>query len=174
MQAPSHSSPALVHSSPAPALPRDDSPGRHRLQKKSARGAYQPAASSPLHSSPPAAHGGYGAYGSPAPHRNSLPNSSPLREMPNYGYGSSPMGGGPRGGGYAGGSAYGAPASSPLANGNPPPIPAKIPLNRGQEEWSQGPSPMGMGMGMGGLEAEIRNIDIGSGGRRNRGGWRDI
>jgi hypothetical protein len=191
----SQSSPALVHgSSPVlPTQPQHADVGRHRLQKKSARGAYQPAASSPLHSSPTPAAGyghanGNGNYHSPSPHhRGSLPNSTPLREMPNYGYGSSPSSSGLRGGGggYNSGP-YGGPASSPLANATAPPIPAKIPLARGQEEWSPG-LPMGMPMAMnagmngrmnmGGLEAEIRNIDIGSG-RRVRGGggggWRDI
>jgi hypothetical protein len=33
---------------------------------------------------------------------------------------------------------------------------------------------MNGGMNMGGLEAEIRNIDIGSGRRVRGGGWRDI
>ncbi|KAA6411413.1 MAG: hypothetical protein FRX48_04693 [Lasallia pustulata] len=72
------------------------------------------------------------------PSRSSLPRASvseyPLREHENYGYNSSPT--------YA--------RNSPIG---PPPIPAKVPLPMGQEDY-----------GMNTLSEEISRIDIGVGG----------
>ena len=119
---------AVVH---APDNGSPNSGGRNRLQKKTHAATAQ-LASSPL-----------------VPTLNTTPRSSPLRsavsdyplrERENYGgYGSSPT--------YA--------RTSP---GNiPPPIPAKVPKDAGQEDWNA-------------LSEEMKSIDIGVGGgqRRNR------
>ena len=117
-----------VVTTPIHADPNDStsptSATRNRLQKKSRAAPAQPN-SSPI-----------------VPTLNttprSLPKSSaseyPLREHINYGHGNSPT--------YA--------RSSPTA---PPPIPAKMPLARGQEDW-----------GVDALSEEMRRIDIGVGG----------
>ena len=77
---------------------------------------------------------------SPAlPTTNDSPSmNSPLREHVNYGHGSSPM--------------Y--PRSSPSG---PPPVPAKIPVDRGQEDW-----------GSHALSEEMSRIDIGVGSGNSR------
>lgn len=109
---------------------------RARLQKKS-RVAMSHPTSSPLvpttNTSP----------------RNAMPRSPasdyPLREHENYGYNSSPT--------YANRS----------PGGMPPPIPGKVPIGSGQEDW-----------GMSALSEEMKRIDIGVGGgqrpRRSRYG----
>ena len=138
---PSASRPALSEVRPHPVTtpvyahgPDNGSPisgGRGRLQKKPHAATAQPA-SSPI-----------------VPTLNSKPRSSPLRsavsdyplrERENYGgYGSSPT--------YA--------RTSP---GNiPPPIPGKVPIHAGQEDWS-----------MSALSEEMKRIDIGVGGGQGR------
>ncbi len=138
---PSASRPALSevrpHSVTTPVYahgPDNGSPssgGRNRLQKKPHAAMAQPA-SSPI-----------------VPTLNTKPRSSPLRsavsdyplrERENYGgYGSSPT--------YA--------RTSP---GNiPPPIPGKVPIHAGQEDWS-----------MSALSEEMKSIDIGVGGGQGR------
>ncbi|KAI4199216.1 MAG: hypothetical protein LQ350_004772 [Teloschistes chrysophthalmus] len=63
----------------------------------------------------------------------------PLLEHENYGYGSSPT--------------YGRPSPS----GIPPPVPGKVPMGAGQEDWRRDP-----------LSEELSRIDIGVGGSRTR------
>ncbi|KAL8692792.1 MAG: hypothetical protein Q9218_002263 [Villophora microphyllina] len=63
----------------------------------------------------------------------------PLQEHENYGYGSSPT--------------YGRPSPS----GIPPPVPGKVPMGMGQEDWRRDP-----------LSEELSRIDIGVGGSRTR------
>ena len=83
------------------------------------------------------------AAGQPAssplvPTLNTTPRSSPLRERENYGgYGSSPT--------------YGGPSPSSV----PPPIPGKVPIGAGQEDWDTSA-----------LSEEMKRIDIGVGGGR--------
>lgn len=129
--------PAVEHSMSSPiypASPETASPasaGRVRLQKKSRTAMPQPA-SSPL-----------------VPTLNSTQRSSPLRssetsyplrERENYGgYGSSPT--------------YGRPSPGNI----PPPIPGKIPISGGQEDWDTSA-----------LSEEMRMIDIGVGGGQGR------
>ena len=117
---------ARSHSIPTPVYAHSaepstpTSPARYRLQKKSQMSPGQPA-SSPL-----------------LPTLNSTPRSlpraaaseSPLRERENYGYGNSPNHTGSRGG--------------------PPPLPAKVPIQAPQEDFSA-------------LSEEMKRIDIGVG-----------
>ncbi len=110
---------------------------RARLQKKSRGGMPQPA-SSPI----------VPTLNTTASRRPMPPSSAsdyPLRENENHGYGSSPT--------YA--------KRSP--GGFAPPIPAKVPIGSGQEDW-----------GMNALSEEMSRIDIGVGGgqrpRRSRYG----
>ena len=138
---PSTSRPALSEVRPHPVTtpiyahgPDNGSPssgGRNRLQKKSNAVTAQPA-SSPI-----------------VPTLNTKPRSSPLRsavfdyplrERENYGgYGSSPT--------YA-----------RISPGNiPPPVPGKVPIHAGQEDWS-----------MSALSEEMKSIDIGIGGGQGR------
>ncbi|KAL8668025.1 MAG: hypothetical protein Q9202_000003 [Teloschistes flavicans] len=63
----------------------------------------------------------------------------PLQEHENYGYGSSPT--------------YGRPSPSDI----PPPVPGKVPMGTGQEDWRRDP-----------LSEELSRIDIGVGGSRTR------
>ncbi|CAO1603074.1 hypothetical protein XANCAGTX0491_006666 [Xanthoria calcicola] len=63
----------------------------------------------------------------------------PLQEHENYGYGSSPT------------------YSRPSPGGIPPPIPGKVPIAMGQEDWRRDP-----------LSEELSRIDIGVGGGRAR------
>ena len=134
---------------PGPGVPHsadDVSPtaaGRNRLQKR-----HQPARPSPV------AHAG-AFHSSPAiPHRGEdyTPPHYPLREHANgYGYNSSPL----------------HPRSSPGGMSGPPPVPAKVPLAGGQEQW--GPT--------GSLSEEMSRIDIGVGSGQRGGGrpmFRDI
>ena len=126
----SMSTPIYTHNSNQ-ASPVGVSPGRARLQKKSGVTMGQPA-SSPL-----------------VPTLNNTPRSSPLRPSePNYalrerenhgGYGSSPT--------------YGRPSPGNV----PPPIPGKVPIGGGQEDWDTSA-----------LSEEMRRIDIGVGGGQNR------
>lgn len=129
--------PAVEHSASTPIYPTTlgsapPSPaGRIRLQKKALAGIAQPA-SSPM-----------------VPTLNTTPRSSPLRtsesnyplrERENYGsYGSSPT--------------YGRPSPGNI----PPPIPGKIPINGGQEDWDTHA-----------LSEEMSRIDIGVGGGQKR------
>ena len=129
--------PAVEHSVSSPAaapgqpLSTPPSTGRMRLQKRNPITAAQPA-SSPI-----------------VPTLNSTPRSSPLRasessyplrERDNYGgYGSSPT--------------YGRPSPGNI----PPPIPGKVPIDVGQEDWDNSA-----------LSEEMRRIDIGVGGGQGR------
>ncbi|KAL8934392.1 MAG: hypothetical protein Q9216_005935 [Gyalolechia sp. 2 TL-2023] len=63
----------------------------------------------------------------------------PLREHENYGYGSSPT------------------YNRPSPTGIPPPVPGKVPIGMGQEDWRRDP-----------LSEELSRIDIGVGGGRTR------
>lgn len=63
----------------------------------------------------------------------------PLKEHENYGYGSSPT------------------YNRPSPTGIPPPVPGKIPIGMGQEDWRRDP-----------LSEELSRIDIGVGGGRTR------
>ncbi|MCJ1449281.1 MAG: hypothetical protein MMC23_009801 [Stictis urceolatum] len=126
----------IQHAYTADDVSTTSSGGRNRLQKKSrvAQAAYS--------SSPMLPKTSQGQYQTPSPQQQAYP----LREHPNYGYGNSPS--------YQ--------RSSPMGAGvGPPPIPAKVPLGGGQEDW-----------GMDRLGEEIRGIDIGvgSGGRRRGNG----
>ena len=135
---------------PAPAMPHsadDVSPtmaaGRNRLQKR-----HQPPRPAPV------AHAG-AFHSSPAiPLRSEdyTPPHYPLREHANgYGYNSSPL----------------HPRSSPGGMAGPPPVPAKVPLTGGQEQWGLA----------GSLSEEMSRIDIGMGSGRRGGGrpmFRDI
>ena len=98
---------------------------RNRLQKKTqSRPSYVQPASSPMIPT------------LPAPNSHSNPTTPyPLREHVNYGYGSSPTYG------------RGSPQALP-----PPPVPGKVLLGRGQEEW-----------GADALSEEMKRIDIGAG-----------
>ena len=108
--------------------------GRARLQKKSRVPMEQ---TTPLpNSSPMAPRVDTHSYHSTP---RASPNAYPLREHENYGYGSSPT--------YA--------KSSP--GGLPPPVPGKIPMTAGQEDW-----------GRDALSEEMRRIDIGVGGGQSR------
>lgn len=208
-------SPSPQRHDPEPSMPTThNGNGRQRLQKKmphsvSSSSYNQPAtppSNNNYHSSPTPSVS-YNSYASsPIPASRGTANGrdgygTPLRENPNYGYSahSPAAASAAAAANHSREDSYGASyadrggmASSPLSraglNGNyhGPPIPAKIPLSRGQEEWggNSGAGPggyAGMGMGFGGLEAEIRNIDIGPGisgagaAGRNRGRvYRDI
>ena len=118
-------------------LPNPTTPlsgGRNRLQKKSRVSPTQPMPNANF-STPPMVN----------PDPRVSPSDYPLREResPNYGYGSSPT--------YARGTS------------GPPLVPSKVPIARGQEDWSTDP-----------LSEEMRRIDIGVGGggrqRRSRFG----
>ena len=124
------STPIYAHSSDSNA----SASGRARLQKKSRVPVEQ---TSPLpNSSPLLPRVETNSYHSTP---QSSPNTYPLREHENYGYGSSPT--------YA--------RTSPA--GLPPPVPGKIPMTAGQEDW-----------GRDALSEEMRRIDIGVGGGQSR------
>ena len=122
------STPVYAHS---PENGSPNSAGGNRLQKRPLGGSGQPA-SSPI-----------------VPTLNTTPRSSPLRpgasdyplrEHENFGgYGSSPT------------NARGSPGNIP------PPVPGKVPINAGQEDWNTSA-----------LSEEMRRIDIGVGGRNRR------
>ncbi|KAL8803260.1 MAG: hypothetical protein Q9182_003291 [Xanthomendoza sp. 2 TL-2023] len=63
----------------------------------------------------------------------------PLREHENYGHGNSPT------------------YNRPSPTGHPPPVPGKVPMGMGQEDWRRDP-----------LSEELSRIDIGVGGGRSR------
>ena len=127
-----HSMSTPVYSpSPNQASPVGASPGRARLQKKSGGPLGQPA-SSPL-----------------VPTLNNTPRSSPLRPSePNY-----PLREHENYGGYGSSPSYGRPSPGNI----PPPVPGKVPIGRGQEDWDTSA-----------LSEEMRNIDIGVGGGQSR------
>ena len=135
-----HSIATNVHSYSADNISPRTAAQPNRLQKKS-RISMHPTSSPAV---PTLDH--HQSYSStPSPNANSIANNSyPLREHINYGHNSvSPS---PYGRNTGGGSPI-----SP-ANTNPPPIPAKIPVHRGQEEW-----------GSSALSEEMKRIDIGVG-----------
>jgi len=129
--------PAIEHSistpiyTTTPEKPSPSSAGRIRLQKKSLATTAQPASSPHV------------------PTLNTTPRSSPLRtaesnyplqERENYGqYGSSPT--------------YGRPSPGNI----PPPIPGKVPIGGGQEDWDTRA-----------LSEEMKRIDIGVGSGQGR------
>lgn len=125
------STPIYTHS---PDSSASVSGSRARLQKKSRVPGEQ--ATPPANTSPLAPRIDTNSY-------NSTPRASPsayaLREHENYGYGSSPT----------------HTRSSPGVI--PPPVPGKIPMTAGQEEW-----------GRDALSEEMRMIDIGVGGGQSR------
>ena len=135
------STPIFAHSADPNIAPT----GRARLQKKTRSSMEQ--GTPPPNSSPSAPR----MNNSPSPLAPRLdtnsyhstprasPSAYPIREPENYSYGSSPT--------YA--------RSSP--SGIPPPIPGKIPIPAGQEEW-----------GRDALSEEMRRIDIGVGGGQSR------
>lgn len=111
--------------------PSPSSAGRIRLQKKSPAATGQPASSPHV------------------PTLNTMPRSSPLRtsglnsplrERGNYG-------------GYDSSPTYGRPSPGNI----PPPIPGKVPIGGGQEDWDTSA-----------LSEEMRRIDIGVGGGQGR------
>ena len=147
---PLHDTTARPHSVSTPIFAQSPDPsgppsGRARLQKKSRVSVEQALPlpnSSPLaprmnHSpSPLAPRIDTNSYHSTP---KASPSAYPSREPENHGYGSSPT--------YA--------RNSP--GGLPPPIPGKIPITAGQEEW-----------GGDALTEEMRRIDIGVGGGQSR------
>ncbi|MCJ1359205.1 MAG: hypothetical protein MMC33_009205 [Icmadophila ericetorum] len=134
------STPAGTHAYSADSISPTMVVSRNRLQKKNARASV---AITHANSSPAAPlSGSASASADTSPY--------PLRERVNYGADNSPVL-------YTGGSLGG--------GGQPPPVPAKIPLGAGREDWS-------VGMETDFLSEEIRRIDIGgtgSGKRARRG-----
>ena len=125
------STPIYAHS---PDSNASASGNRTRLQKKSRVPLEH---TTPLpNSSPPAPRIDNSSYHSTS---RASPSAYPSRDNENYGRGSSPN--------------Y--PRGSP--SGLPPPIPGKIPLTAGQEDW-----------GRDALSEEMRRIDIGVGGGQSR------
>ncbi|KAL9612392.1 MAG: hypothetical protein Q9167_002986 [Letrouitia subvulpina] len=133
--------PISTFSSAPPPPPENVSPtaaaaARNRLQKKSRASPAQPNSSPVVPTVSTALQN---------PVLRSTASDYPLKEHENYGYGSSPT--------------YARTSSGGIA----PPVPSKVPLGVGQEDW-----------GRDALSEELRRIDIGVGGgraRRTRYGW---
>ena len=124
------SNPVLPHG-PNSATPNGPSPARARLLKKPGAAIGQ-SASSPI-----------------VPTVNTAPRSSPLRSSePNY-----PFQERENHGGYGSSLTYGRPSQGNI----PPPIPGKVPIGGGQEDWDASA-----------LSEEMRRIDIGVGGGQGR------
>ena len=120
----SHSNSSPIHPTAGPYAPITPTTAtRNRLQKKTRASPAQPY-SSPIVPT-------INTEQRPMPRASA--SAYPLRERPNYGYGSSPD--------YARFSPSG-----------PPPIPAKVPIAKGQEDW-----------GTSALSEEMSRIDIGVG-----------